>query len=424
MNRIINVSIASIVTAFVLAGVFFMLVPTVDAFGGSGGGNGGGGGTPGNGCCSNNNNNNNTNYVSHSDNKTVRDNPPPPPPPPKKPICTISVSRTQITAGDSVTYTWTSQNGTSAMFTPIGNVALNASHTMALYETRTYTFQVHGPGGSAYCPATVTVIPKEEPKTPYCDMSGAPSTIKKGQSATISWTSANVSSASINQGIGSVSTNGSRTVSPDKTTTYTGSFTGYGKTVSCNTTIVVKEDEPKDDLWCKLKVSDDDIRKGDRVKLSWDSEGADYGKINEGIGRVDEEGYEYVYPKEDTTYKATFYSKYDDDDTVTCKVEVEVEKDKFVPPPQTPYITLSAVPYTGLDLGPVGTAVYWAFLMLWCVLAAYLVAVKRIHVGIYRVLFGTPVAPVQTSHVVQVAPKAPANAGMDPFLASQIYKKS
>src|SRR3989344_7218486 len=43
-----------------------------------------------------------------------------------------------------------------------------------------------------------------------------------------------------------------------------------------------------------------------------------------------------------------------------------------------PYVTLSAVPYTGLDLGPWGTAMYWGFLVLWCLIAAYLIAVKKI----------------------------------------------
>lgn len=36
-------------------------------------------------------------------------------------------------------------------------------------------------------------------------------------------------------------------------------------------------------------------------------------------------------------------------------------------------VFLSEVPYTGLDLGPVGTAVYWTVLTLWSLAAAYLV---------------------------------------------------
>jgi hypothetical protein len=44
-----------------------------------------------------------------------------------------------------------------------------------------------------------------------------------------------------------------------------------------------------------------------------------------------------------------------------------------------PYVTLSQVPYTGLDLGPFGLVAYWTFLTLWCLFMAYLVAIKQVH---------------------------------------------
>src|SRR3990167_4271163 len=44
----------------------------------------------------------------------------------------------------------------------------------------------------------------------------------------------------------------------------------------------------------------------------------------------------------------------------------------------TPYVTLAAVPYTGLELGFWGTIAYWGFLVLWCLIAAYLIVVKKI----------------------------------------------
>ena len=100
-----------------------------------------------------------------------------------------------------------------------------------------------------------------------------------------------------------------------------------------------------------------------------------------------------------------------------------------------PGISLAAVPYTGLDLGPWGTAVYWGFLVLWCLIAAYLIAVKKVQNKFATWLFGstalttggaTPVA----AKTAQVAPKAavmetkiaPQFAGIDPFIASQISR--
>ncbi len=364
------------------------------------------------------------------------------PPPKPDPICTLSGSPATIEKGDSATLTWTSTNATSASFNQgIGSVALDGSHTVSPTETTTYVGTFTGNGKTVTCSKTITVIKHDEPKHPSCDMWASPSTIEKGDDALLSWNSTNAQSASINQGIGSVDVDDSITVSPDETTTYTGTFYGHNdEKVTCKVTIKVTDEPEEDDLWCKLSVSDKTIRYGDKVTLSWDSEGADYGKINNGIGEVDEEGSEKVYPKKTTTYAGTFYN---DDDKVTCKVTVKVE-DKYIPPPvypQTPYITLSSVPYTGLDLGPVGTAVYWSFLMLWCVLAAYLVAVKRIHVSIYRFLFGESEVAASSQTVSQrssdllydvqphrqarpFAQQSATTLDMDPFLASQIHRKT
>ena len=60
----------------------------------------------------------------------------------------------------------------------------------------------------------------------------------------------------------------------------------------------------------------------------------------------------------------------------------------FYAPPQyppvritspAPYITLSAVPYTGLDLGPMGEVAYWSLLALTALLGLYLTLVRRTH---------------------------------------------
>src|SRR3989344_6341671 len=49
-----------------------------------------------------------------------------------------------------------------------------------------------------------------------------------------------------------------------------------------------------------------------------------------------------------------------------------------------PYVTLSSVPYTGLDFGPWGTALYWSILVLLCLAMAYLIVIKRIQNKVVR----------------------------------------
>jgi hypothetical protein len=96
----------------------------------------------------------------------------------------------------------------------------------------------------------------------------------------------------------------------------------------------------------------------------------------------------------------------------------------------TPYVSLSAVPYTGLELGPVGTALYWGFLVLWCAVAAYLIAVKKVQnklvSGMSAFLFPqTASASRGASHEAPVAQSETTVAreeGVDPFIASQLNK--
>ena len=102
-----------------------------------------------------------------------------------------------------------------------------------------------------------------------------------------------------------------------------------------------------------------------------------------------------------------------------------------------PYVSLSATPYTGLELGPVGTAVYWGFLVLWSLIAAYLIVVKRVQVSIFRklntflfggedvapaqvALAGTPVHPEQSRRVSQISS---AQDTVDDFILNQISRR-
>lgn len=94
----------------------------------------------------------------------------------------------------------------------------------------------------------------------------------------------------------------------------------------------------------------------------------------------------------------------------------------------TPYVTLAAVPYTGLELGPVGTALYWGFLVLWCLIAAYLIVVKKIQNKIAAWFTGStashtaPVAQAPIARASYAAPAAVRLAGIDPFIQAQINR--
>jgi len=76
---------------------------------------------------------------------------------------------------------------------------------------------------------------------PTVSISANPTTITRGQSSTLSWSSSGViNSISINQNIGNVAGSGTQTVSPTSTTTYTITASGPGGSRTASATITVR----------------------------------------------------------------------------------------------------------------------------------------------------------------------------------------
>jgi OOP family OmpA-OmpF porin len=83
------------------------------------------------------------------------------------------------------------------------------------------------------------------PPAPSVSISATPPAIEQGQCATLSWTSADAASASIDQGVGSVAPSGTKEVCPGGTTSYMITATGAGGTRTASTTVNVKPPPPK-----------------------------------------------------------------------------------------------------------------------------------------------------------------------------------
>lgn len=74
---------------------------------------------------------------------------------------------------------------------------------------------------------------------PTASLSSQPASITLGQSSTLSWSSQNATSLDLEPGIGVVAAQGSVTVAPQQTTTYTLSATGSGGTITATATVTV-----------------------------------------------------------------------------------------------------------------------------------------------------------------------------------------
>lgn len=136
---------------------------------------------------------------------------------------------------------------------------------------------------------------------------------------------------------------------------------------------------------------------GSGTYLSWTSTNASSAYIS-GIGSVSTNGSQMVYGS--GSYTMTVYGY--NGQSATCATNVYAH----VPPPvyQQPYVSLTQIPYTGFDFGPIGNAMYWASLLSFAVAGAYLMIYYR---GGALALATAMVPARRQKFAPIVAPKAP-----------------
>lgn len=165
------------------------------------------------------------------------------------------------------------------------------------YDSNYATFTGSGTNtfGNGYIDVDYTLV------NPTIDsFSASPSSIIRGQSTTLSWTTTLASSVSI-IGLGTFPVDGSTTVSPNETTTYTLSATGFGITVTSSRTVTVYI--PPE---VTLSFSKNPIILGECSTLSWQTTGdANTISIGPGITNSNLNSSTQVCPTQTTTYSAT-----------------------------------------------------------------------------------------------------------------------
>ncbi|USN88090.1 MAG: DUF11 domain-containing protein [Candidatus Nomurabacteria bacterium] len=322
-------------------------------------------------------------------------------PPVLAPACTLSPATKTIASGESVDLIWTTTNATSAVLTDLGNVAFDGTeNTGALTANKTYQLDVLGTNGETVsCTSEITV--ESTPIPLSCannvNLSMSPASIKRGQAATLAWSTTGVTSLSFDGGINSTSLSGSISVSPTSDTTYTLTATDGIDTISCPIPVVVTSGGGggggSSSPTCELSVSDVKIKHGEEIELVWKSSRATELKIVDDSGEVlvttedklskDKiglfDGSLTLSPTKDTTY--TMNVERGSRDRI-CTAKVEVEGDTIVvkqvrdQQPLIASISLAEVPYTGFEAGPILTVLFYTLLMLWALYIAYLMVVR------------------------------------------------
>ncbi len=338
------------------------------------------------------------------------------PTPPAAPTCTLTANSTSVQTGSPSILSWTTGNATSFSINQgVGAVSPTASgsHSVTPSATVTYTGTATGAGGSITCTATVTVTATPPPAAPTCTLTANPTSVSAGSHSSLSWTTTNAGTFSIGQGVGAVSPavgGSANSLAINADTTFTGTVvspTGQVETCTAAVTVTSTGGGSGSAPSCALSVSPASVSFGGSATLSWGGSQIQSVVIDNGIGTTTSvSGSQSVSPGAGSyTYTGTFIAI--NGQTLTCSAPLPGAAPVVVgggaggPPPASgggggggggspsptitlaalphvfsqplAYLYLSQIPYTGLDLGPVGTVLYWIALIGWSLALAYLV---------------------------------------------------
>lgn len=359
---------------------------------------------------------------------TVKVNEPTPEPEPEKvPVCeSFTASKTRFDHnGGETTLTWKTKDATRVTINGTVVTPNNAgSVTRQVTKTTEFVLKAtNDKGKEAVCKVKVLVDAKPTPEpTPItCEnnvsFGASPSSIRRGGETTLTWnTTGGVTSAHIDNGIGNVNVNGSRTVSPDSTTTYRLTVSNDKSTVHCPVTVTVTTSGGGGGGYvtptCELTASERSIKAGQAVRLSWKANNVDsvilrdnHGNTLVDAGRRDRDlhsGSIVVNPTKDTRYTLTIDNG---SRTRDCEVEVKVggltiieDRDQQ---PIVNGITLTEVPHTGFEAGPVLTVLFYLLLGGWAAYLAYFFVARQ---GLEVATVTAAVAPTVTEAFTASAP--------------------
>jgi len=220
-------------------------------------------------------------------------------------VLQFSAAPATIAAGQTSTLNWVVENATAVTIQPtLGSVdAHSGSSTVSPASTTTYTLTATGPGGTVNSTVTVTVS-STAGNPQILRFEANPVTIGPGQQATLSWATNGASQVSIS-GLGNESLNGSATVTPSQTTTYTLTATSSdGHTVTAPVTVTVAPGTiPQIVVFVGNPQT---IDPGTSTKLCWQVNGANSISITPGVGsNLNANDCATVSPQQTTTYTLT-----------------------------------------------------------------------------------------------------------------------
>lgn len=191
------------------------------------------------------------------------------------PNVTLVGSPTTVKQGETSTLTWNATDATSCTASGAwsGSRATNGNATVTpAVGSNTYTLTCTGTGGSKAASTTVTATAATAPTV---SLDAAPTSIKLGQSTTLTWSSTDATSCSASGNwSGSRATSGSASVSPTTAGSkgYTLTCTGAGGSKSATTSVYVS-DTPAAPV-VTISTSPSSVSVNQASTLTWSTTGA------------------------------------------------------------------------------------------------------------------------------------------------------
>jgi hypothetical protein len=161
-------------------------------------------------------------------------------------ILSFAATPQTIRFGDKATLSWSTTRASGVVIdNGVGPVPYVGSKLVSPAATTIFTLTTGGsPNGTETAKATVTVTDSPEPA--IASFVASPRQISDGGSATLSWSTVHGTTADIDNGVGTVPTNGSIAVRPTKTTVYALWVNGAGGTKTRTVTVFVGVKKPPD----------------------------------------------------------------------------------------------------------------------------------------------------------------------------------
>lgn len=178
--------------------------------------------------------------------------------------------------------------------------------TLLLFAVALMTFSL-GCGGGSLKGSNPAPAPTPTPSNPAptAQFNATPASVNAGQPVTLTWSTTNATSVTIDNGVGKVSASGSTTVNPSSSVTYTLTATGSGGTVTKTAAVTVTMPAPGAPTIQQFTATPANINAGQTVTLTWSTTNATTVTIDNGVGTVKPSDSTTVKPLSSVTYTLT-----------------------------------------------------------------------------------------------------------------------